>query len=303
MRKAILCAALVAGCPRPAPPPTLPGATTSDWDATPAPPMAAEPAGTETIAISAAVLDRVGLAHVEAVVSWFAASPAWRVSELNGPIAAVARWDEGARVADRSGLAPDGTRSLVRFLSWNAGTPWSDAPTVTRVPCTATAAELALWETPDGVASAIAIDSTQLGIEVLQVGGGRQATAAAVSRAVEALEAALAGDPVEAVAARALSVTSPGPGRLEVVATVNPGRPGWTWLRLVDGEPWHEEVVAMGTREAVGWSDEGDAFLFESRFGVPGGPAFRATAELWFLAADAAEPVVLKAVRTKVPAR
>jgi hypothetical protein len=95
-------------------------------------------------------------------------------------------------------------------------------------------------------------------------------------------------------------------GDLEVYGNVNPGREGWTWVRLVDdaGRPWHEQGVANATREWIGASADGsEHFYFQSRVPVDPGPSFEATAEVWFAPFSGGAPQRLLATSVRVPAR
>lgn len=98
---------------------------------------------------------------------------------------------------------------------------------------------------------------------------------------------------------------SPGPQTIEVRGRANPGRPGWTWVRVLDaaGAPVDEAAFAAGSRERIGWSSSDDAlFYLQGRFPVAAGPAFAGTAELWF-APDKGRPERLGAWAVRVPHR
>jgi hypothetical protein len=96
-----------------------------------------------------------------------------------------------------------------------------------------------------------------------------------------------------------------GSGVLEVSGRIDPGERGLLWVRVLDaqGVAWEEAAVAAGTLEEPGWSTrEWVGFYYASQFPVPPGPAFEATAEVWFHGASGSTRRLL-ALPVTVPSR
>lgn len=296
----VILLALLAGCPRPLPP-ALPASTVSPLDP-PVPPRLPPGRTAGVVSIPLVPLE-VDLFEQGPILAALAASPDWRVTQWSDSVVAFRRRDG---TVGRHGEA-NGSRVLLRTLSWPHGHPW-DEDGVPTLSSELLLAPVELRVTAEGVASALVVDGGELDLEVHEVGPDPERP---LTRAALAELAAIRGAGVPPTrgagvppALDAIEVTAVGPGELEVRARANPGRPGWTWLRILrGGEPWAEEAVAVGSREAIGWSAEAEGFYLQGRFFVPPGPAFRAVAELWFLASDAEAPERLRRRRVTIPAR
>ena len=82
-------------------------------------------------------------------------------------------------------------------------------------------------------------------------------------------------------------------GGLELSGRLNPGFPGWTWVRITDlqGRTWMDDLVGPSTLERVGWSrDDSANFWFQGRVPTTTPLPAQAVLEAWFLADGATAP-------------
>ncbi len=322
-----LLLALACGAPHRAPPPSVPATTRTVWDAPRAEriPDEAPLAVHTTIPLDLAILDAVGTAHWDAVATHLAADPRWRLVELDGAVVAFQRADAGVlgRVGAREGYRREGdatVRAALRFLSWDRDVDWERSALVSRARAADPEVTLGLWRSSDGLASALDVRGVDLSLDVYEArpGAERPFTRATLDTIGPWIAEILADDalhttgfapaampPDAPMHGTSLALTAPASGTLELRAALNPGAAGWSWLRILDarGRPWAAEAVAIGSREAIGWSiDPEQTFWMQGRFPVPPGPAFRGAAEVWFLA-PGAEPTRLMRQPITVPAR
>jgi len=283
--------------------------------------------------------DLSGLASVRStdaavVHRHLAADPRWRVGVWDGAVVAFQRTggSVGGWTVPRHGyhMEPDSIwRTGIRFSPWSVRSPWSSEEFVTRVPATQTLLNLRSFKLAEGPGAgmrttALTVEGRALSVDVFEATTGTNidVTATAlydvprtVSQIVAQREAVQRGgfDPAEMPCSEPaehmqphVDVSSPGAGLLEVKGRINPGRPGWTWLRIVDEQrrAWETTAVAAGTREAVGWSPDPDTqFYFQSQFAVSPGRPFPATAEVWFAEDATQRPERLAAFAVTVPRR
>jgi hypothetical protein len=263
-----------------------------------------------------------------------AADPRWRVGVWDGAVVAFQRTGghAGGWTVPRHGyhMASDSIwRTGIRFSPWSVRSPWASDELVTRVPATQTLLNLRAFELAEGPGAgmrttALTVEGRALSVDVFEATTGTNidVTATAlydVPRTVAGICAQR-----EAVQKRGFNplvmphtepatqtqphvgISSPGAGLLEVKGRINPRRPGWTWLRIVDERrrSWETTAVAAGTREAVGWSPDPETqFYFQSQFAVSPGRPFPATAEVWFAANDTQRAERLAAFPVTVPQR
>ncbi|MCB9781233.1 MAG: hypothetical protein H6742_21885 [Alphaproteobacteria bacterium] len=74
-------------------------------------------------------------------------------------------------------------------------------------------------------------------------------------------------------------------GGIEVTGRLNPGRPGWTWVRITDayGRPWLEPLVGAATLERIGWSSNpAQSFWLQGRVPTDTPLPAGAIVEAWF---------------------
>ncbi|MFT7519459.1 MAG: hypothetical protein ACI9MC_001601 [Kiritimatiellia bacterium] len=266
----------------------------------------------------------------DAVMAHFAADPRWRVSEAEETLVAMRRthreglWSLPAHGYHMS--ESETWRVVVRFADWRPDLPWSTSQFVTRVDAKAGEADihgfvpkLDVWN--GQVATALSIDAEHVHLDVFESGDPdvRERTAAALSEIPNTLANVLiradffmprGHDPLllppsePGISTKALTFRSPYSGELEWTARLNPGEPGWIWLRLAyDDDTWEEVAVAAGTKERVGWSPEAsEGFYAQATFPVPHGDGFLADAEVWFHP-DHGDPRRLLRTEVQVPAR
>lgn len=285
------------------------------------------------IAFDRAPLDAVDAHKGAALLELLAADPRWRVGEEHGvPVAWLRAQDAtGAWVVPAGGyhVVTDGVwRADVRLGAWPAASPWAVSSWARRPEAGASKVTLDAWVMSDpnlrGLRGTVmVIDAAGVGVDVFEADTaavrGRPYTVAGLSAAQRVIGTAVASaDQIHASGSRAmalpvgepalvgaLSVSSPAAGQLDVRARVNPGARGWVWVRVMaGGTVWEEAAVGSGTRERVGWStDPARGFWAQSAFPVPAGPAFDATAEVWFAPDDGGTVRKLMSVPVTVPAR
>lgn len=262
-----------------------------------------------------------------------AADPRWRVGVWDGAVVAFQRdGDDDTWSVPRHGYHIDRDsiwRTSIRFDRWSDRSEWSSPELVTRVRADEQQLALRAFQLGDGPGkgmktTALSVEGPSVAMDVFEArrGGELDVTAtalAAVPRALDSLRAERqsierdgytqwempTAEPYQGIHSH-LHMESPEPGRLQVKGRVNPGRPGWTWVRIVDaaGRTWEDVAVAAGTREAVGWSPDPDTqFYFQSQFPVPSGTRFEATAEIWFTPDDSDRSERLAAYNVTVPSR
>lgn len=81
-------------------------------------------------------------------------------------------------------------------------------------------------------------------------------------------------------------------GGVEISGRLNPGRAGWTWVRITDlqGHAWLDQLTSATTLERVGWSsDPALAFWFQGRVPTATPLPHQAVVEAWFQADGATE--------------
>lgn len=261
-----------------------------------------------------------------------AADPRWRLVERDGGLVALRREEVDGRwvigPAEHHGGEGGCHRVALRLGALDPGADWASADGVARIPAGASAVELPVFQVPDAPckglsATALRVEGPAVSLELLEAarGADRTITFDALTHTLDLVRQVGAtgrtvqrdgfdrfslprGEPV-AGDEPTVTLTSPGPGLLELDARVNPGRRGWTWLRLLDDglQPWEDPQIGRATRERAGWSDDASlTFLVGTVFPAPSGPAFSGTAELWFQPEDG-PPVLLTAVPLDVPAR
>lgn len=74
-------------------------------------------------------------------------------------------------------------------------------------------------------------------------------------------------------------------GGVDVSGRLNPGQPGWTWVRITDayGRPWLDELVGLSTLERIGWSpNNAHAFWLQGRIPTDTPLPEGAIVEAWF---------------------
>lgn len=267
--------------------------------------------------------ERLLLAHL-------AADPRWRVGQVDGVLAAVRRAEApGGWVSTPSGYHDHGEgpwRVLVRFGAWDATHPWRTSDFVGRARADQDSAQIRGFLPPNTiyegrVTTALSIDGDRLGVDIYEMGPAddRAHTRWALGELPSLLhnvrvmrknlgsighERMLLPRGEPAVGPAAVQVERSATGELEFRARVNPGAPGWVWLRLVTPQGTFDEApVAEATRERIGWSPSpSDVFFAQARFQVDPGPAFPATAEIWFQP-DHGAARAIHSERIVVPAR
>lgn len=260
-----------------------------------------------------------------------AADPRWRVTEEDGAQVAYLRVQDGAGWSvPRSGYhrSADGAlwRADVRAGAWGTGAKWLASPWVKRLTPGQGKAHMMSWVMADPAlrglhASAMSIESPGIAVDLFEAGGtsGRPHMAAGLVQAQQSIMtvlgaaeyfareggAAMRVPAAEPAALGTLVVSAPAAGTLDVRARVNPGARGWTWVRLVtEHGPWNDAAVGAGTRERLGFSsDPARGFYLQSVFPVPSGPAFTATAEIWFKPDDGGPVRKLGTTVVDVPLR
>lgn len=275
--------------------------------------------------------DAVTLPIQRSLFEVFSADPRWRVTEEDGVMVAYLRVADGAGwTVPRSGYhkAADGAawRVDVRAGLWGASSKWLTSPYVKHLAPGAGKAHMTSWVMADPAmrglhASAMSIESPGVAVDLFEAGGssGRPYMSAGLVQAQQTIMTVVGASAYFAreggAAARVpaaepstpgqIVVSAPSSGVLDVRARVNPGVPGWTWVRLVSEHgPWNDAAVGAGTRERVGFSpDTARAFYLQSAFPVPQGPGFAGTAEVWFKPDDGGPIRKLASSPVNVPAR
>ena len=267
----------------------------------------------------------------EALVIHLASDPRWRVYH-DGSVLVAARRAEtrtGSWAIDSSGYHQTDAgpwRVLLRFDGWPAAHPWATSDFVAHAKASAGRAQLGGFVPTNSVyegniITAMSVESDVVNLDVYESGPqeNRPRTAAALSEVPPLVyNAQVLGDRLHKSGHErlmlpkgeplrqgpAVELLPAGEGQLEWRARVNPGEPGWVWLRITDGQrAWDEVNVASETREASGWSAKPEmAFFAQSRFEAPAGAAFDATAEVWFLP-ETGDARALARVPVRVPAR
>lgn len=264
----------------------------------------------------------------DALLIHLAADPRWRVYEEEDVLVAARRVQtpRGWTVPNTGyHPGPNGPwRVMLRFGELPADHAWQTSPYVAKVPADAGRAKLQGFVPESSVYEGMVITAMrvlgpQVSLDVYETSpeDGRPRTGDALGEVPPTVSnAAMLGSrlvanghepmllPTASGAGRALEIERPRQGELAWTTQVNPGEPGWVWLRLMrDGQAWEEVAVAAATRERVGFATSGTrTFLAQSRFPVPSGEAFPATAEVWFLP-DRGDARVIRSTEVSVPAR
>lgn len=286
---------------------------------------------TYDLTMETSALSELDDGDAEALLIHLASDPRWRVYNDGSVLVAARRTRDasGEWSIDSSGYhETDGGpwRVLLRFDGWPAAHPWATSDFVARAKASAGRAQVggfipsnSVYE--GNVITAMSVESDVISLDVYESGPqeNRPRTAAALSEVPPLVyNAQTLGDRLHRAGHEPLmlpkgepSRSGPsvelipaGDGQIEWRARVNPGEPGWVWLRITNGEgAWDEVDIASGTREASGWSSASDtAFLAQSRFPATSGPAFDATAEVWFLP-ETGDARALARVPVRVPSR
>lgn len=264
----------------------------------------------------------------DALLVHLAADPRWRVYEEEDVLVAA------RRVATPRGWTvpntgyhpgPDGPwRVLLRFGPLPEDHPWATSPFVAEVAADAGQASVEGFVPRSSVyeglvITALRIVGERVALEIYETspedvrprtGDALAEVPPTVSNAAMLADRLLANGheplllPPPTAASRPLELERPREGELAWAAQVNPEESGWVWLKLVkDGRPWEEVAVTGGTRERVGHAiGSARTFLVQSRFPVPSGGSFPATAEVWFLP-DRGDARVLLEAPVTVPER
>jgi len=261
-----------------------------------------------------------------------AADPRWKLVERDGAMVAYQRFSRGKEFHGSLTGFQRGPNEIwmvaLRFSEFTSG-DWASSKQVTVVSATQNSLSVPTFYLPadpwkNWSATSMTVQGPDLFFDIFEArkGNGRKRTADALSLTLSYI----AGVTVEYGRAqkegyhawymprrepgkdgdRSVNVSTMGRGTLDVSARVNPGREGWTWVRLLDDQlnPWEEAATAVGTREQVGWSDKPEhSFLLQGSFPVPGGSKFSGTAEVWFQPAAGGEPERLLAAPVQVPKR
>ncbi len=259
--------------PLPAPPPVAPQGTRSPYDDLS---LQLAPSGVvtgeATFQADGAAMNQVNPGNWNVVFGNLAADPSWRLCEYDNAIVAFER-EHGA--VDRDGFVGH-TRVLFRFTAWDRELPWAGGAPIARVPADHATITAPVFGDPARVA--IAYEGLDLTLEVLDTGDferARGALAAASAMTTELLGERAPPPP----GAEGLAVTRTNRG-IDIRGWIDPGQPGWTWLRLVrnDGTVLHEDAVAIATREALGF---GQPSYLQAEVPLPPGPGFKGRAEAW----------------------
>ncbi len=267
-----------------------------------------------------------------AVLRHVAADARWRLIQRDGALVAYRRESRGREHhLDWSGYIrrpKEVWTTAIRFDEWSQEGAWATSPHVVVTPATASSLSVNTffldtddmygWET-----TAITIEGEGLFVDIYESGkrGGRDRTATALGEVLGYL-GGLGQDPQRidtdgyhrwfmprrepSKDGDSIELSTQGRGTLTVQAHVNPGRPGWTWVRILDDQlrPWEETALATGTRERIGYSGKaGESFFLGVTIPVPSSPKFSGTAEVWFMADGAEAPERLTALPVVVPKR
>lgn len=328
--------------PREGPAPARPASSASPYaDMVPLPPVTggdsrldlerlARVITTFNLTVDASVIGEVDAEEALGLRQHLAADPRWRVTLWDGAIQAFERHETGQERAVPWHGFRDRRTSLVRvalrFEPWPQTAAWATSDLVSRVspsddPMRVKAFVLGQPWT-GWMATAISIEGSHLALDIYdaQPTDDRSATVQTLMYKLPLVgvlrdDAAVAtergfipwqlpnGEPLQT--GPPAEVNGMGPGMLEVRARVNPGRPGWTWARILDDlVPWEAEAVGTGTLERVGWSaDPSHRFYFQSIFPVPRGKRFSGTVEIWFQPDEGGPPERLEALPITIPRR
>lgn len=314
--------------PPPPPPPTGPPPPASPLSAPPlngaeaGAPLLQPPVSTDDLREFTRARTRFGLeadssgvglldaAHEAALLDRLAADPRWRVT----------RWETGTTALYRE-QGPDGwtlsasgyrgapgqrrSRVGLRFDPRPAGDVWLN-PNLIIHGAPSSRVEGLAWPLSSGPlkgwsCSALVIDGPSGSLEVHELSPelDLQETAAAVRDLPPLIRAYASGTVAPGPPLR--GEPSGGPptlsakmvdGELELRGRLNPGAPGWTWVRVLDPgqRPWLEAAVAAGSLERVGWSTDAAArFSLQGRLLLPA-PPVGSTLEAWFVADGGGPP-------------
>jgi hypothetical protein len=283
-----------------------------------------------TLHMETAGLATAAEGDVPLLLAHLAADPRWRVAEVDGVLAATRRSEaDGGWTLPQHGYHRDDAgpwRVLLRFGAWPAEHPWVRSEFVAKASAATASATVRGFVPPNdvyhgNVTTALSVEGPRLSLDVYEMSAAddREHTRWALGEVpslvynVRTLRASIGatghdamllprGEPATAHASVALSAA--GPGEVEFRGRINPGEPGWTWLRIVrDDRPFEELAVVAATRERAGWSpNPAHGFYLQSRIPVAPGPSFTARAELWFQA-DGGAPWRMHAEQVQVPAR
>jgi hypothetical protein len=229
------------------------------------------------------------------LLATLAADPRWRLSGSPGALVATLRAQTSLGWTAPVGAFHDAGGVLWAAAVWpGAGPGWSgplvqahDAKT-THVSMAPATINVAPWV--GRKATAVVVRGIGASYGVYEAGGNdRPRTEAALSALGDALWAVEnAGDLAARDGGAGAMLPRGEPGALakvvvagtDVRGRVNPGEPGWVWLRVMaGGAPVDEVAVAAATRERVGWSaDPAHGFLMQSTVeSLPAGAV-----EVWF---------------------
>lgn len=268
-----------------------------------------------TISADTAALNTIDATHAAALQQHLCADPRWKVHRRSGVLTAEKRTEEGPSWRlPPSGYHDDSDRMwrvAVRFEAREAGAPWAEESMISHAmagdPAITVDGVPLLGEQDGQLATAIVVEAPELAVEIFESGpqGDRQVTAEALGTLpvmlpeVSAARVAAGGfDPAwlteaHVHAGEATASLNPSePGFSEVAGWLNPGGPGWTWLRLIDAEglPWQDDAVPAWSAERVGWGD--GLFFFQAIVPTPE-PVAAVRAQIWHLPDDTQVPVKL----------
>ncbi|HCH61966.1 MAG: hypothetical protein CL927_19240 [Deltaproteobacteria bacterium] len=247
----------------------------------------------------------------------FEFDPRWRVGLWDGqPVA----W---SRQADTAGWhTPWGgyrqgeghtIRAMFRFAQRPADHPWSASGLVARNEAGTLVMQVMAWKVDRGAwqgqhAAAFTIDGNSLSLEVHEIASELTLTGTQRALRSASLRTKAIADQVERdhLQRTGLAMVPPGEprlgnpfaevrnieGQLDIRGRVNPGAPGWIWLRIVDAESqaWNEEAVAVVTAERVGWdANPSVVSYFQSAIPELDSAPESGTVEIWFHPDDSTE--------------
>lgn len=273
------------------------------------------------VEVDTSAVDTITADNRDLVARHLAADPRWRLVEHDGVLVAYARQavDEQL-IGSPDGFWMDDTTAVrvgIRLDPWPDDSAWAQNPLVHHAPASPEALNIesfVLREEPwkSWTATALSIDGSTASLDIYEAGteSTRAHTGTALGTSLDLLRIVVphasrvttkgyvdfalpSGEPASGTPV--VAVSTPAPGTLNIEARVNPGAPGWTWVRLLDDQlqPWESEAVGLATREQVGWSARPEQlFLLQSTFILPNSTALPTTAEVWFQPHDG-EPVRL----------
>lgn len=267
-----------------------------------------------TIAADTAGLGAIDAEGSAAIQRHLAADPRWKLHHRGGVLTAEQRveHDDGWRLPP-SGYHDDSDRLwrvAVRFGERGAGDPWADAGLIST--SQAGDPEIVVEGIPlsgaqaGRLATAIVVEAPEFAVEIFESGpsNDRSITAESLGTVPVVLPGVdpgrvassgydpawfserhvRAGEPSAALVLQADDYA-------EVTGWLAVTTPGWTWLRLLDGEgqPWADDLIPAWSAERVGWG--AGLFYYQAIVPMPA-PAGAQTAEIWHQA-DGGEPVKL----------